>query len=589
MAAAVAPAPAGSFASGHYHFSVEGVGRGNGAPVMAKAAYRSGECLFDERTAQFHDYTGGAERVIHTYVMARDRAPAWMQHAAREARQRAWNEAERAEPRKNGRIATELVVGLPHELTDAERKNLLSAFVRRIVGKHGVFADVSMHLAHDDRNIHAHVLLSHRELGPDGFGEIANRRTITKKVKGQEKQVEIAGVAATPADIKKLREQWAHDVNRAYERAGLAIRVDHRSFEDRGIKEVPTIHLGPKAAAMERAGLASDRGDINRIIEFGNAELRRLEAEKQRQDAAIIDLQAKLAERMAHQAAAGRRDEITPATEQPKDQTMPAQEPRNENDAFKGAKEYMAACEAEYARQAEAAKGLPDPFQPPPPQNENERQALKMWLAELDKQLAERIKEGAPSFRPSTPQPGRYDELKSPAAANQNRREPQPSRDDEVKAAPQPAAQAQFRLDAINPDPWNAVPDLDFSAAAEAAQAPQAPSAPAAPEQTKGPTGEPQTAARAAFLDSIAERFSGFITYLSDLISPPRIPPEQVEDIVQRVNEAEEAARAEAFRGHVPGYDPEPPGRRDWRGIERPEPHADFARGRGIEDDLEPD
>jgi hypothetical protein len=43
----------------------------------------------------------------------------------------------------------------------------------------------------------------------------------------------------------------------------------------------------------------------------------------------------------------------------PKDQPMPAQEPRNENDAFKGAKEYMAALEAEYARQAEAAKGLP--------------------------------------------------------------------------------------------------------------------------------------------------------------------------------------------------------------------------------------
>ena len=67
------------------------------------------------------------------------------------------------------------------------------------------------------------------------------------------------------------------------------------------------------------------------------------------------------------------------------------------------------------------------------------------------------------------------------------------------------------------------------------------------------------------------------------------MPPEQVEDAVQRANEAEEAARAEAFRGYVPGYDPEPPGGRDWRGLERPEPHADFARERGIEDDLEPD
>ena len=70
-------------------------------------------------------------------------------------------------------------------------------------------------------------------------------------------------------------------MNRAYEQAGLAIRVDHRSFDDRGSKETPTIHLGPTAAEMERKGQRSDRGDINRIIEVGNAEVRRLEALRQ--------------------------------------------------------------------------------------------------------------------------------------------------------------------------------------------------------------------------------------------------------------------------------------------------------------------
>ena len=209
--AAVAPAAApAAFASGHYHFSVQPVGRGNGAPVVAKAAYRSGECLYDERIGQMFDYRGGAERVIDSFVMARDDAPAWTQHAAREARQRAWNEAERADPNPKARIATEIVVGLPHELSDAQRKELLSDFVRGIVEKHGVFADVAIHTAHDERNIHAHVLLSHRELGPEGFGEIANRRTITRKHRGQIKEMTTAGIAATPAEMKKLREQWAH-------------------------------------------------------------------------------------------------------------------------------------------------------------------------------------------------------------------------------------------------------------------------------------------------------------------------------------------------------------------------------------------
>src|SRR4051794_12322218 len=204
-------------------------------------------------------------------------------------------------------IATEIEVGLPHELTEAQRKELLSEFVQRIVEKHGVFADAAIHTAHDERNDHAHVLLSHRELGPEGFGEIANRRTITRKHRGEVKEMTTAGIGSTPAEIRKLREQWAQDVNRAYEQAGLAVRVDHRSFDDRGSKETPTIHLGPTASKMEREGQRSDRGDINRMIEVGNAEVRRLEAEKQQAQAEIINFEAARAERQAQEAARRRR------------------------------------------------------------------------------------------------------------------------------------------------------------------------------------------------------------------------------------------------------------------------------------------
>lgn len=159
----------------------------------------------------------------------------------------------------------------------AQRKKLLLDFLAPIIARHGVAADVAIHTAHDDRNIHAHVLLTHRELGADGFGEIANPRTIRKKVKGQVKLIGITGIAATPADVEAIRKSWAAAVNRAYALAGLDIRVDHRSFERRGIEDVPTIHLGPKASAMERRQLgSSDRGDINRGIELHNAHRRKL-------------------------------------------------------------------------------------------------------------------------------------------------------------------------------------------------------------------------------------------------------------------------------------------------------------------------
>ena len=298
-------------AAGHYHCSVKSVGRGNGASIIAKAAYRSGERLFDETTQEWKDYTRREHSVREVFMELPE-------GARPQTREQLWNAAEQAEPRANGRLATELELGLPHELSDAQRRELLSGFVRKIVEKHGVAADVAIHSADDDRNVHAHVLLSHRELGADGFGEIANTRTITRKRNGQQVQEKVAGIAATPADIRAIRQDWERDVNRAYERAGLDIRVDHRSHKDRGIEDEPTKHLGPNAAGMERNGKASDRGDVNRDIEQRNLDrraLKALDAEARQIASAIIELETGRAEEEARQAAIGRYDDLRSAGE----------------------------------------------------------------------------------------------------------------------------------------------------------------------------------------------------------------------------------------------------------------------------------
>jgi hypothetical protein len=268
--------------AGHYHCSVSPVGRGKGASVMHKAAYRAGERLYDERAGCWTaDYGRRARSVTEKFILTRPGAATW-----RHDRQRLWNAAEAAEARRNGRIATELELSLPHELDPVRRRRLLLDFLAPIIARYGVAADVAIHTAHDHRNIHAHVLLTHRELGPDGFGEIAKRRTIAKKVKGREKQIEVAGIVATPADIEAIRKSWAKAVNRAYAEAGLDIRVDHRSHDRRGIEDVPGIHLGPTAAGMERRQPgSSDRGDINRAIAEHNVrrrKLRQLRAEARR-------------------------------------------------------------------------------------------------------------------------------------------------------------------------------------------------------------------------------------------------------------------------------------------------------------------
>jgi hypothetical protein len=153
---------------------------------------------------------------------------------------------------------------------------------------------------------------------------VSNARTVTKTVKGVEKDVTIYGIAANPADVTALRQEWEQHVNLAYERAGLDIRVDARSHEDRGIPQEPTKHLGPTATAMERRGEPSDRGDINREIGERNQALRdraqlEIEAVKAAAELAAAKMLAEMERRdqravetiqQDYAAAAGRRDDI---------------------------------------------------------------------------------------------------------------------------------------------------------------------------------------------------------------------------------------------------------------------------------------
>lgn len=247
-------------AAGFYHCSVKSVGRANGRSIVAAAAYRHGERLYDERTGEVADYRARSG-VLDGFIVA----PSWAHDRAR-----LWNGAEAAEHRANGRLATELELALPHELDAAERKRLLKDFLAPIIERYGVAADVAIHepgQGRDHRNIHAHVLITNRRLDEHGFIE---------KEKGQRKDTGLSGFAMGSEAVIEIRKAWEQHVNRAYEQAGLDIRVDHRSHKERGIEQEPTKHLGPVANAMEQRGEASERGDINREIEARNAALRDL-------------------------------------------------------------------------------------------------------------------------------------------------------------------------------------------------------------------------------------------------------------------------------------------------------------------------
>ena len=151
-----------------YHLSVKTISRSAGRSATAAAAYRAGVEITDERTGEIHDYTrkGGVESAELVLPAG---APEWAADRAA-----LWNAAEQAETRKNSTVAREFEIALPEELSPAERARLARDFARELVERHGCAADVCIHAPGkegDNRNHHAHILLSTRRLGPEGFTE----------------------------------------------------------------------------------------------------------------------------------------------------------------------------------------------------------------------------------------------------------------------------------------------------------------------------------------------------------------------------------------------------------------------------------
>jgi len=237
-----------------YHLSAKTIGRSAGRSATAAAAYRSGVEIADARTGQTHDYTRKAG-VLHSEIMAPTDAPDWAHD-----RSALWNAVEAAEKRKDAQLCREMVVALPAELDADQQLGLVRGFVQEQFVARGMVADLAVHAPSregDERNHHAHILLTMRSLGPDGFGG-KNRDWNQKSV------------------LEGWRSAWEKSANHALDLAGRSERIDARSLAAQGIDRAPSTHLGPVATDMERRGLTSDRGDGNRQVAEENRQRRNL-------------------------------------------------------------------------------------------------------------------------------------------------------------------------------------------------------------------------------------------------------------------------------------------------------------------------
>lgn len=273
-----------------FHLSIGTVSRSAGRTATAAAAYRAAAKIIDHRTGEIHDYTR-KQGVMSSTILLPSGAPAWA--ADREA---LWNAAEQAETRINSVVAREFEIGLPCELSASQREALAHEFTRELVERHQFAGEVSIHepsRGGDQRNYHAHILVTTRRLGPDGFTE--KTRELDDRY-GAGKQLTL-----------DWRERWAVLQNRALEAAGSTARVDHRSHAARGIEAQPSTHLGPTATGIERrTGSPSrrrlDREQQAREVEAARQALVELQCQQVETDQEIATASAELAEAQRYRA-----------------------------------------------------------------------------------------------------------------------------------------------------------------------------------------------------------------------------------------------------------------------------------------------
>jgi len=237
-----------------YHLSVKPMSRKGGRSATAAIAYRSAEKIHDLTSDQVFDYTR-KRGVEHTEIVLPTAMAKLDVNWARD-RQALWNAAEMAEKRKDARVAREYEVALPHELKAEQRVALVRAFAAELSNRYGVAVDFAIHGPHrngDERNHHAHIMTTTREITATGLGrktdiELGDRDRAKK------------GLAAASVEIESIRERWAVLTNAHLQAQQLEVRVDHRSLQAQGIEREPTSHLGPAVSSMERRGMYTEVG-----------------------------------------------------------------------------------------------------------------------------------------------------------------------------------------------------------------------------------------------------------------------------------------------------------------------------------------
>ena len=276
-----------------YHWNIGIVSRGKGKSAVAAAAYRSGEKLTNEWDGMTHDYTrkGG---VVHTEIMLPPHAPPSFAD-----RSTLWNSVELYEKAGNAQLAREIDAALPIELSREEQIRLVREYCSSQFVSRGMCVDFAIHDT-DSGNPHCHIMLTMRPLNERGTWTAKSKKEYDLDENGERIRLPSGRYKTHKVDLTGWNSQGEcaccgarHGLifqTTILERAGSPERIDHRSNAERGIDEIPTVHMGVAACQMEKKGIATEKGALNRSIQKTNRLIREIRAQIEKLKEWIADL-----------------------------------------------------------------------------------------------------------------------------------------------------------------------------------------------------------------------------------------------------------------------------------------------------------
>jgi ATP-dependent exoDNAse (exonuclease V) alpha subunit len=189
-----------------------------------------------------------------------------------------WNRVEAFEKRADAQFAKEFIIALPFELSQEQNIALMRQFVVEQVLARGQVADWVIH--DEPGNPHVHLMTTLRPLTDTGFGakKVAVIGGDGQPVRTQAGKIQYRLWAGEKQEFLQQRNAWLDLQNQHLALAGLDIRGDGRSYAERGIDIVPTIHIGGPRRLVAKpsmwGGAPSSNNDPIHALGYSRDELK---------------------------------------------------------------------------------------------------------------------------------------------------------------------------------------------------------------------------------------------------------------------------------------------------------------------------